>query len=47
MDIAGLNFHPLKGTRKGEYGVRATGNWRVTGSMEGKDVTHVNLEDYH
>ena len=47
MDIAGLYFHKLKGTRKGEYSVRVTGNWRITWKMDGEDVIDVNLEDYH
>ncbi len=47
MDIAGLYFHKLTGDRKGEYSVRVTANWRITWSMDGNDVTNVNLEDYH
>jgi proteic killer suppression protein len=47
MDIAGLYFHKLKGTRRGEFSVRVTGNWRVTWRMESIDVINVNLEDYH
>lgn len=47
MNIAGLYFHALKGERKGEHAVRVSGNWRVTWSMDGKDVINVNLEDYH
>jgi len=47
MDISGLYFHKLKGERKGTYCVRVTGNWRITWKMEGKDVTYLNLEDYH
>jgi proteic killer suppression protein len=47
MDISGLYFHALKGDRKGVYSIRVTGNWRITWRMEGKDVTDVNLEDYH
>jgi proteic killer suppression protein len=47
MDIAGLYFHRLKGSRRNEYSVRVTGNWRVTWRMEATDVIDVNLEDYH
>ncbi len=47
MDISGLYFHRLKGERKNVYSVRVTGNWRITWKMDGKDVTDVNLEDYH
>ena len=47
MDITGLYFHRLKGSRKDEYSVRVSGNWRITWRMDGKDVTDLNLEDYH
>ena len=47
MDIAGFYFHKLKGSRKDEYSVRVSGNWRITWRMDGKDVTDINLEDYH
>jgi proteic killer suppression protein len=47
MNIAGLYFHPLKGRRRSTYGVRVTGNWRVTWKMKANDVVNVNLEDYH
>ena len=47
MDIVGLFFHELKGARKGTFSVRVTGNYRITWQMDGKDVTKVNLEDYH
>ena len=47
MDITGLYFHKLKGNRKDEYSVRVSGNWRITWRMDGKDVTDLNLEDYH
>ncbi len=47
MDITGLYFHRLKGSRRDDYSVRVTGNWRVTWKMQGTDVIDVNLEDYH
>ena len=47
MDISGLYFHKLKGSRKNEYSVRVTGNWRITWKMDGENVIDVNLEDYH
>ena len=47
MDVPGWKLHPLKGNRKGEWSVWATGNWRVTWRFDGADVTDVNYEDYH
>ena len=47
MEISGLYFHKLKRERKGTYSVRVTGSWRITWKMEGKDITDLNLEDYH
>jgi len=48
-DIAlpGLDFHPLKGSRKGEYAVGVTGNYRMTFRFDSGDVLDLNLEDYH
>ena len=40
-------FHQLKGSRKYEFAVSVTGNWRITFEFEGDDATNVNLEDYH
>lgn len=47
MDVPGWRLHPLKGTRKGEWSVRVSGNWRVTWRFEGKDATDIDYEDYH
>ena len=47
LNIPGLYLHPLKGSRKGEWAVSVSGNWRVTFCFEGEDVTDVTLEDYH
>lgn len=47
MNIPGLYLHPLKGSRKGEWAMSVSGNWRITFRFEGEDVTDVNLEDYH
>ncbi len=33
--------------RKGTWAVKVSGNWRLTFSMAGKDVTQVDYEDYH
>jgi toxin HigB-1 len=47
MDLPGYRFHPLKGTRAGEYAVSVSGNWRITYRFQGEDAIDVNLEDYH
>ena len=47
MNVPGWGFHPLTGPLKGRYAVSASGNWRITWTMDGKDVVDVDLEDYH
>jgi len=47
MDIIGLSFHELKGARKGTFSVRVSRNYRITWQMDGKDMTKVDLGDYH
>ncbi len=47
MDLPGLVLHPLKGSRKGYWSVRVSGNWHVTFRFEGKDAEVVDYEDYH
>ena len=47
MGLPGLDFHNLKGKRKGSLAVRVSGNWRVTFKIKNGDVFDVNYEDYH
>ena len=47
MDLPGLDLHPLKGSRKGQWAVKVSGNWRITFRFSGKDADDVNYEDYH
>lgn len=47
MDLPGLDLHQLRGSRKGTWAVKVSGNWRVTFTCTGKDVEHVDYEDYH
>ena len=47
MDLPGLDLHQLRGSRKGTWAVKVSGNWRVTFNCVGKDVEHVDYEDYH
>ena len=45
--VPGWKLHPLRGDRKGEYGITVTGNWRNTFRLQGNSVTNVDFEDYH
>jgi toxin HigB-1 len=47
MNLPGLDLHQLRGTRKGTWAVKVSGNWRVTFTFAGKDVNQVDYEDYH
>lgn len=47
MDLPGLRLHELKGSRKGVWSVRVSGNWRITFRFVGRDAEIVNYEDYH
>jgi len=47
MALPGLDFHPLRGDRKGTWAVSVSGNWRVTFTFVGKDADSVDYEDYH
>ena len=47
MNLPGLALHELQGVRKGTWAVKVSGNWRVTFTLAGVDVTAVDYEDYH
>ena len=47
MNLPGLELHPLKGERKGEWAVKISGNWRITFNLEKGDAFDVDYEDYH
>lgn len=47
LALPGLKLHPLKGERKGTWGVSVSGNWRITFKFVGKDTDEVDYEDYH
>lgn len=47
MSVHSYRLHPLKGSRKGEWGVTVRANWRITFRFEEGDAIEVNLEDYH
>jgi proteic killer suppression protein len=47
LNMPGLDFHELKGDRKGTFAVKVTGNWRVTFKWDDAGPFAVDLEDYH
>lgn len=47
MNVHSYRLHPLKGSRKGEWGVTVRANWRMTFRFEDGYAMDVNLEDYH
>ncbi|MDE1900112.1 MAG: type II toxin-antitoxin system RelE/ParE family toxin [Alphaproteobacteria bacterium] len=47
IDVPGLRLHPLKGDLKGKWAVSVSGNWRIIFAFDGKNVTEVDLVDYH
>jgi len=47
MNVHSYRLHPLKGSRKGEWGVTVRTNWHITFRFEDGYASEVNLEDYH
>ena len=47
MNLPGFRLHPLKGELAGQWAVRVSANWRVVFRFDGRNVTDVNLVDYH
>jgi proteic killer suppression protein len=47
MNMAGWDFHPLKGELTGLWAVKVNGNWRLTFGFEGEDAIFVDYQDYH
>ena len=45
--MPGWKLHPLRGDRKGEFGISVTGNWRITFRLQDNAITDLNFEDYH
>ena len=45
--MPGWRLHPLRGGRRGQYGITVTRNWRITFRLRGDTVTDVDFEDYH
>jgi proteic killer suppression protein len=47
MNLPGLELHELRGSRRGTWAVKVSGNWRVTFTCVEKDISRVDYEDYH
>ena len=47
LNVPGLGFHRLKGTRGDTYSVSVSGNWRLTFKWDGEGAIDVTVEDYH
>jgi proteic killer suppression protein len=43
--LPGLNFHPLKGNRKGEYAIKLTGFWRLIITNDGGTFDIAKIEE--
>ncbi|MGQ0444671.1 MAG: type II toxin-antitoxin system RelE/ParE family toxin [Beijerinckiaceae bacterium] len=43
----GWRIHQLTGGRAGTWSVSASGNWRITFTLDSGEICHLNLEDYH
>lgn len=43
----GWRIHQLTGDRAGTWSISASGNWRITFQLDGTDIEHLDLEDYH
>ncbi len=40
-------LHPLKGSRKGEWAVKVSGNLRIVFRIEDGNAYDIDLTDYH
>ena len=47
MDVPGFRLHPLKGDRKGFWGVTVRANWRVIFRFVEGNALDVEYVDYH
>jgi proteic killer suppression protein len=43
----GWRIHQLAGDRAGTWSISASGNWRITFTIEDGEIRHLDLEDYH
>ncbi len=47
MALPGYDLHPLKGTMKGLWAVKVSGNWRPVFRFENGNAYVVDYMDYH
>lgn len=47
IDRPGYLLHSLQGSRKGEWSITVSGNWRLTFEFIDGNAYIVNYEDYH
>jgi proteic killer suppression protein len=47
LNLPAMNFHSLKGKKKGYYAVKVSGNWRVIFKFEDGHAVAVDYVDYH
>jgi proteic killer suppression protein len=43
----GWRIHQFAGDRAGTWSVSASGNWRITFTLDNAEIRDVDLEDYH
>jgi toxin HigB-1 len=43
----GWHIHQLAGDRAGTWSVSASGNWRITFTLDSGEICSLNLEDNH
>jgi proteic killer suppression protein len=43
----GWRVHQLTGDRNGTWSISASGNWRITFTIDAGEISNLNLEDYH
>jgi len=47
MNFPGSHLHQLKGSLKGYWAVRVSGNWRITFRFKKSDALDIDYVDYH
>lgn len=47
MNVAGFDFHALKGHLPTRYSVHVNGPWCLTFAFDGEDAVAVDFEQYH
>jgi proteic killer suppression protein len=43
----GWRIHMLTGDRAATWSISASGNWRITFTLDGDEIRDLDLEDYH